>query len=111
MIDQTITRTDILKLSHEELDVLVPLVPDKILSMQDRAARLLGSPGPDLIILTRGEKPSIWVSHQGTIHPPVYESRPLIMADTVGAGDAYAAMAAAARLSNIPNTRAMGLAQ
>lgn len=97
-----------IKLSDEELDILVPIENN---SLEDRAASLIKTPGPDLVMLTRGAKESVWVTEQGIVHPAAEQSRTLTIADTVGAGDAYAAMAAAAKLSGIEDRRAMGLAR
>ncbi len=107
VVDQSVANADILKLSHEELDVLVP---DKNHSLEARCATLLKKPGPKQIILTRGEKGSIWVSSKGIIHARTDENKSLKIADTVGAGDAYAAMAAAAQLSGIGDEQAMTMA-
>jgi len=107
VVDTSMGSADILKLSHEELDVLNP---DTSFPLEDRAGALITEPGPKRVILTRGEKGSIWVSAQGTVHSAQGERRPLKLADTVGAGDAYAAMAAAAQLSGLGDEQAMALA-
>lgn len=107
VVDQSMTAADILKLSHEELDILVP---DKEGALEDRAASLLSPQGPSRIILTRGKKGSLWVSGQGAVHSGPDQNPHLKISDTVGAGDAYAAMAAAAHLSGIEDDRAMAMA-
>lgn len=107
VVAQSIARSDILKLSEEELDTLVPGDPHKI---QVRAETLLARPGPELVILTRGSRGSLWVSGQGGLTLPA-ETLPGPLRDTVGAGDAYAAMATAGRLKGLPDTRTMALAQ
>ncbi len=110
VLNQSMARADILKLSQEELDVLIP---DKALSLEHRAAALLNAPGPALIILTRGKKGGLWASSRGSIDTPQIQSQvlnPVDTVDTVGAGDAYAAMAAAARLSGLSDRKAMVLA-
>jgi len=107
VVDQSIAGANILKLSHEELDVLVP---DTSRSIEKRATALLTSPGPEQIILTRGKKGSIWVSAKGVIHARSDENRAIKIADTVGAGDAYAAMAAGAGLCGLGDSQAMAMA-
>lgn len=107
LVTESMAKTDILKLSQEELDIIVP---DKTLSLEDRTTTLLTEPGPEQVILTRGKKGSLWASPRGIVHSSVPRTRPLGEADTVGAGDAYSAMAAAARLWGLGETRAMTMA-
>ena len=112
VVDAAILRSDILKLNLEELEILAPGPGQDSL---DRALSLLSkdgeSPGPDLVILTRGEKGAVWVTAQGAMNCPAQENATLEVADTVGAGDAYAAMAAAGRLAGLPDRETMAMAQ
>ncbi|MDD9303834.1 MAG: hypothetical protein HUK40_16415 [Desulfobacter sp.] len=61
----SIRASDILKLSLEELCLLVP---DQGMGLEQRAARLLEK-GPKCVILTLGEKGSLWVSKKGGAFP------------------------------------------
>lgn len=63
----------------------------------------------DLVILTLGEQGSQWFTHKGCHKSGSARNPPII--DTVGAGDAYAAMAVAGRLSGICDAVTMDLAQ
>ncbi len=109
VLNNAIASSNTLKLSHDELDILIP-APG--LSPLNQAAKLLGGPtgGPNLIMLTQGEKGSTWVSRENCLQMPLSQGRPLEIKDTVGAGDAYAAMAIAARLTHMPDDQAMVLA-
>lgn len=98
----------ILKLNREELDILVPPADQDPVH---RAHGLLGPGGQGLVILTQGEKGAVWVTDQGTLTAPAGRDTPLRIADTVGAGDAYAAMAAAGRLAGLPDRETLVLAQ
>ncbi len=109
VLNYAIASSNTLKLSQEELDILVP---GPGLSPLDQAGKLLKKPagGPDLIMLTQGEKGSTWVSRKNCLQMPLSQGSPLEITDTVGAGDAYAAMAIAARLTHVPDDQAMVLA-
>ncbi|WDP92567.1 MAG: hypothetical protein HUN04_23725 [Desulfobacter sp.] len=107
VVDESMAAADILKLSHEELDILVP---DKGTPMEERAAALLGPPGPGRVMVTMGSRGSFWATARGIAQAPEQGNIKIKIADTVGAGDAYAAMAAAALLSGIEDQRAMAMA-
>lgn len=112
VLDDAVAASDMLKLNHEELDLLVP---GDGRSLPDRAAGLIRNPGephgPGTVILTRGEKGSIWAVGQGEPEQAPGTAAGINIIDTVGAGDAYSAMAAAGRLSGLPDRETMGLAQ
>ena len=108
VVDEAVAAADILKLSHEELDVLAP---DLNASLESRAASLITETGPDLIILTRGKYGSLWATRQHVLVHPVPNDTDIIIADTVGAGDAYAAMSAADRMAGLEDQKTMALAQ
>ncbi len=108
VVDDAIVAADILKLSNDELNVLAP---DRTASLEKRAADLITETGPDLVILTRGEHGSIWVTRQKELTHPVPDKTDITIADTVGAGDAYAAMSAAGRLVGLEDKKTMALAQ
>ena len=106
--ESAMARAHILKLNLEELDTLVP-PGDR--DPATRAASVLAPQGPDLVIVTRGEQEAIWVTEDGVRTVPEKKDTPLEVADTVGAGDAYAAMAAAGRLAGLPDRETLGLAR
>ncbi len=106
VVDNAVAATNILKLSHEELDVLAP---DQKVPLKSRAANLITDTGPDLVILTRGEHGSIWATRQHVLEHPAPND--IEIADTVGAGDAYAAMSAAGRMAGLKDQETMALAQ
>jgi len=111
VVDDAILQSDILKLNIDELKILVP-APEK--DPLSRAAGLLfrdGNTGPGLVILTRGENGAAWVTARGCLEGPSDRIPPVEVADTVGAGDAYAAMAAAGRLAGLPDRETMAMAQ
>ncbi len=110
VLNYAIASSDILKLSQEELNILVPA---QNLSPPAQATRLLKGPaeGLDLIMLTQGKNGSTWVSRENCLQMPLPQDHPLKIKDTVGAGDAYAAMAIAAKLTHMPDDQAMLLAQ
>lgn len=104
---RTMSRAHILKLNLEELDILAPPAKQDPAS---RAASLLNPGGPGLVIVTRGEQGALWITQDTVLAGPDSEHTVLEVADTVGAGDAYAAMAAAGRLSGLPNRETLELA-
>ncbi len=63
----------------------------------------------DLVILTLGDEGSKWFTKKRCHSTCATRDLPII--DTVGAGDAYAAMAVAGRLSRISNAATMELAR
>jgi fructokinase len=108
--ERSISRSHILKLNQEELDILAP---ETFGDAASRAAGLLSPGGPSLVILTRGEKGELWATDQGVRTCPSGSdpAGSVEVADTVGAGDAYAAMAAAGRLAGLPDEETMGMAR
>lgn len=75
-----IAMADIVKLSDEDLDWFGDAGdPDAI------AARWLDA-GPKLVVLTRGERGAVGYARQYRVERP---ARPVIVADTVGAGDTF----------------------
>ncbi|MCG8636414.1 MAG: PfkB family carbohydrate kinase [Desulfobacterales bacterium] len=107
-VNKTVAAADILKLSQEELDVVAP---DLKIPLKSRAAGLITETGPDLVILTRGEQGSIWATRRHIREHPVPDDSEVDIADTVGAGDAYAAMSAAGRMAGLSDQKTMGLAR
>lgn len=112
IVNESMAAANIVKLSHEELDTLMP---DTKMPMEKRATALLHRSGLKRIMVTLGDRGSFWATtRQGIIRSPEQTDSPIPspikIADTVGAGDAYAAMAAAALLLRIPDAQAMAAA-
>ncbi len=113
VVEACVKNSDILKLNTDELEILAP-DPEK--DDVPRALHLLAAntasrKGPGLVILTRGEKGAVWVTQKKVLDCPVNEKNSVQVADTVGAGDAYAAIAAAGRLAGICDRETMAMAQ
>ena len=73
---------DLVKASDEDLETLYP---DR--EHADAAAALLGL-GPAAVVVTRGGAGALWVDREGIVR---IESRPVVVADTIGAGDTFGA--------------------
>ncbi|WP_300457058.1 PfkB family carbohydrate kinase [Desulfobacula sp.] len=109
--EQTITASlnasDILKLNTDELAELMPGSGD-MASHKVLVQKLMKPHCIETMILTKGEKGSQWFTadryYKGL---PEYS---LDIIDTVGAGDAYAAMSVAGILKNLPFERILPLA-
>ncbi|WP_022667566.1 carbohydrate kinase family protein [Desulfospira joergensenii] len=99
--------SDILKLNDQELKEVSgidPFSPDIRTRMEEfMAAHEIG-----LIILTLGSRGSQWFTKNHSPRIGSESSRDIL--DTVGAGDAYAAMSAAGLLKGLPMDRTAGLA-
>lgn len=107
-VSGAVAAADILKLSDEELPVLAP---NGSSPPAEQAMRLAEAAGLDTLILTRGSRGSLWASSGSCRSHPVPDGPAETFVDAVGAGDAYAAMAAAGRLSGLPDPDTMALAQ
>ncbi len=73
---------DLVKASDEDLEALYPRRPHA-----ESAAALLQL-GPAAVAVTRGPEGALWVDREG---PVEIESRPVVVADTIGAGDTFGA--------------------
>ncbi len=108
-IETCLKQADLLKLNHEELTVIAPssLTAAK---HADIADYLMKQYHLKAILLTLGGNGSVWFAQNQQIKslPP---NRSLVIKDTVGAGDAYAAMAMAAFLHGRDTQKALDLAQ
>lgn len=92
-LDRMIARTDILKLSDEDLDWLVP-GPHPL---AEKAA-MLQAKGPAMVIVTRGaEGATAYLENERAVSAA---AAPAVVADTVGAGDTFNA-GVLARLSQL----------
>lgn len=116
VVADAVAAADILKLSDEELHRLdSSQETTQKASLETQIKNLARSSDIDTVILTRGKKGSIWATREDILSHPVPSEDTAgdntAIADTVGAGDAYAAMAAAGRLNGLPDGRTMSLAQ
>ena len=99
-IKASLNAADILKLNMDELAALTA-GPGTMASHEISARKLMKDYCVETIILTMGEKGSQWFTTDQRHYEEQPESSPDI-ADTVGAGDAYAAMSVAGILKNLP---------
>jgi len=91
VVQVSLARADVVKLNEEELD-LISNFPGRTLSIADPCRDLMESYGVQMVALTKGDRGS-------EIHVPEgrYSIGPVLnlnVADTVGAGDAYASVLA-----------------
>lgn len=97
-IDYLLKKSRILKLNEEEMKkaALFLGMPGHD---DDVAATLLANYPLELVVLTRGERGSRIFGRDETVESPAVQTE---IADTVGAGDAFAAVVAVGRLRNRP---------
>ena len=81
-IERMVDVADLVKASDEDLEALYP---DR--STSESAAALLAR-GPAVVVVTRGADGALWLDREG---PVEVESRPVTVADTIGAGDTFGA--------------------
>ena len=81
-VERMVAVTDLVKASDEDLEALYPGR-----SHAESAAALLEL-GPAAVAVTRGAEGSLWLDREG---PVEIESRPVVVADTIGAGDTFGA--------------------
>jgi fructokinase len=107
-VKASLNAANILKLNTDELESLA-FCPDVNPSHEKSAGQLMKTHHLKTIILTMGEKGSRWFTADSDRHigPPAAS---LDIADTVGAGDAYAAMSVAGILKNMPVEKIIPLA-
>jgi fructokinase len=77
---RVLRRTDVVKLSEEDLDWLDPGRP------RIDAVRALLTHGPRLAVLTRGSLGAVVITPEVEVDIP---ARPVVVIDTIGAGDAF----------------------
>jgi fructokinase len=88
-IIESLQHADLLKLNHEEVDVLIPMLNMKAKSIVDFAKEIIESQNLKLCILTLGEHGVLTVSNQGEV---VYEPGfSITLVDPCGSGDAFTA--------------------
>ncbi len=81
-VERVVALADLVKVSDEDLTELWPTLP-----VEQAAARLL-SMGPAAVVLTRGGEGATWFDHEREV---TVAPRPVVVADTIGAGDTFAA--------------------
>lgn len=106
-IDASLKAADILKLNLDEL-VHITGPAESETDMQRAVDRLRQEYGVKKVILTKAERGSELVSQNGRFTDGPKTG--IRVADTVGAGDGYAAMAAAGHLTGLPEQRTIFLA-
>jgi fructokinase len=95
VVEASLARADVLKLNEEELAAIINL-PGGNVSEKDPYRSLVDSYGIEMLAVTRGDRGSEIHSRNGSSSTgPV---KGLAVADTVGAGDAYASILAAGYL-------------
>lgn len=92
IIEKSLSKTDILKLNTDELEELKQMLPPKI-SHDDLVYHLMETHSIGTLSLTKGESGSELFTNQGRFNSQPAEAIKVV--DSVGAGDAYAAMLAA----------------
>lgn len=81
-VERMVAVADLVKASDEDLEALYP---DR--STEDSLAALLEL-GPAAVVVTRGGEGALWLDREG---PVEVASRPVTVADTIGAGDTFGA--------------------
>ena len=107
-ITSSLSQADILKVNEEEL-VEITGNKTRVPDVEEAVEGLMAGYGLEQVILTKGSRGSQWFIPNRSFHSPVPENRDAIK-DTVGAGDAYAAMAAAGILKGLTTEENMRLA-
>jgi len=104
LIKKSLLKTDILKLSGEELDLLKQLMSfDQ--NHHTFIQYLIETYSLDMVSLTKGDKGSELYTHEGYFSTDKVAG--INVVDSVGAGDAYAAMLAAGILKDWPPAEAI----
>ena len=98
-VETCLKHARVLKLSAEELDIICAMM-DENGPADDGAARLIKRHQMEILAVTRGSDGSLLVTENGAIEIPARSNAEV--ADTVGAGDAYAAVLAHGILQNRP---------
>ena len=81
-VERTVAVADLVKASDEDLEALYPHQPHA-----ESAAALLEL-GPAVVVVTRGADGALWLDRTGAVE---VTSRPVEVADTIGAGDTFGA--------------------
>ncbi|MFC1887143.1 carbohydrate kinase [Thermodesulfobacteriota bacterium] len=107
IVIESLKNTDILKLNKDELNFIRKIVVDKK-DKPNFIQNLLEEYKIEIIAITKGKKGSALISDAGSFQIKANQNESVI--DTVGAGDAYAAMLALGHLKNWPISRTLSLA-
>lgn len=107
-IKSMLSDIDILKLNSDELAEITKYLYGRPDSSENGAQKLIFDYDISEIILTLGSKGSQWITKSNSYRSDIAATTNLI--DTVGAGDAYAAVCAGSRIAGIPIETAMDLA-
>ena len=107
VITASLKQTDIIKLNHEELLFLSRMLEAKT-GRRAVIDKLFSNYGITSIVLTAGENGSEWYSE--TDHRRINPTGKIDIVDTVGAGDAYAAIVALGYLQKWPVEKTLSLA-
>lgn len=81
-VERVVAMADVVKVSDEDLEALWPDLP------VDDAARRLAGLGPRAVVVTRGGEGATWLEASRRVD---VASQPVTVADTIGAGDTFAA--------------------
>jgi fructokinase len=81
-VERVVAVADLVKASDEDLEALYPHR-----SHAESAAALLDL-GPAAVVVTRGAEGALWLDREGLVE---IGSRPVVVADTIGAGDTFGA--------------------
>jgi len=108
VINASLEAADILKLNQDELKELSSGTMNDRNNTENMIGGLMKSHKLELMILTLGSHGSQWITHGKEYrHSPILQAT---LVDTVGAGDAYAAISAAGWLKGLPIEIIMDLA-
>lgn len=105
VIHACVSAADVVKLNREELEQISGT--DR-LSPEAAGRRLIGEHGLQMVMVTLGAEGSTWITRETTLHTPAASPEKII--DTVGAGDAYAAVSAACLNRHLSLDTGMALA-
>jgi fructokinase len=108
VIKASLAAADVLKLNQDELEKISPETKTENHTAEKIMDQLMRSHELELMILTLGSQGSQWVFHGKRYQCDIVAQTALV--DTVGAGDAYAAISAAGWLNRLPIEKIMGLA-
>ena len=108
VITASLAAADILKLNQDELKKISSETKTGNHTPEEIMDQLMRSNELELMILTLGSHGSQWVSQEKKYQCTTVAQTQLV--DTVGAGDAYAAISAAGLLKGLPIETIMGLA-
>jgi fructokinase len=112
VIKAALKASDILKLSREEWmeisDIQINETLNQVTLNKETMNLFMTAHDLELIVLTLGSLGSQWITREKCYPCPPFHKKKVV--DTVGAGDAYAAISAAGWLKKLPIRTTMGLA-